>query len=171
MADIIGDNVLQYDLLDMVVDHTSHRILNALNSVAPRSQQLSFSYRDNLKGVCRVVAQSGKTTAPLTRLSAQVTRLAITDGISVIYADATNLVQVNWPNGPDPRTVFRLLIDSAALVSAFDASPTSPSISAVVEVKFTMQSTNDGGFTMTQTEHVVREACTVFQTALDQHGL
>lgn len=158
-------NVTSENLLDLIIDNTSRRVLASTAGVAPRSQPLVFTRGDLLKGTARVVQQSGVASPPLLRIAAIVRAIALTDGESAVYVTAIDIQPLDFPAGADPRAVFNFDVSGPDLDTALSAQP-GVSMSAFLEVKISLRSLPDGDY-MLQNEFIIREPCTIFKTALN----
>jgi hypothetical protein len=111
-----------------------------------------FRQRDVLNGIITTVSETGDPSAPTQ--DAVVTGssgIGLTDGMSVVYAQAT-AVQVQNGN----EITFTIAVNSTTLTSAF-ADTTDDSIEAFFEARITQ-----GG----QDELLLREAVTIQTSAL-----
>jgi hypothetical protein len=155
----------KYNLLPLVADLSSRRLLNSLNSITPRSA-LVFVYDDTLEGEIRIVRQTGLVTPPLVRINLPTVdagvMIALTDGQSIIYAAGTNISLVGTGDVGDPRIVFQIDVTSVALDAAL-AAEGGQFISAFFEVRLRVTSV-DGA--IIQDQVTIREQCQIYKTGI-----
>jgi hypothetical protein len=155
----------KYNLLPLVADLTSRRLLNNLNSITPRAA-LVFVYDDTLEGEIRIVRQTGLVTPPLVRINLPTfdsgVIIALTDGQSIVYANATNLALVGTGDVGDPRIVFNLDVSSVALDTAL-AAEGGQFITAYFEARLRVTAV-DGA--IIQDQVTLREQCQIYKTAI-----
>lgn len=151
-------------LLEVIADWTSKRVLGGFNSIAPRSNVITFSRGDDISGRLYIVYQTGVTSPPLARLAADCNAIKLTDGKAIEYAIATSLKNVTT-DPLNPFVQFRISAQSDELDTALNAS-VSDSIDAFLEARIIVVAPSPNGSPpAAQVAAIIREKIQIFKTA------
>src|SRR5581483_5210955 len=162
-------NLSRQNFVDLIVNWNSGKLLQTLGSLAQRSYPLRFTKGDTFRGTIRLVSETGASNPATNRLSCTADVIRLSDGISVVYADATHIEQITEPpsNGTSPTHVaFTLDVVGANIDAAFAATPDA-FITAYSEARIQVLPLTEGtpGIT-TQDVIILREQCQIYKTSI-----
>ena len=143
------------------VDITQKRALQSSTSIAPRSLPINFTRNDYVYGNVRMWKQSGLQNPPLYRVQANASALALTDGLSQIICNSTNLALIGTGDESDPRLEFYMSILGTVLDGLLNATG-NQSINAFLEINLLFPAPVG----QQQHEIAIREPCNIFKSGI-----